>query len=54
MSIVKKFMHVKKIMFRSYYIWKHLASIMDHSAILCGEVIKSYYEEIKTISTSFN
>ena len=27
---------------------------MDDSAILCGEVIKSYYEEIKTIPTSFN
>ena len=27
---------------------------MDHSAISCDEVIKSYDEEIKTIPKSFN
>ena len=33
---------------------KFLASIMDDSAIICDEVIKSYDEEIKTIPTNFN
>ena len=33
---------------------KYLASIMDDSAIICDEVIKSYDEEIKTIPTNFN
>ena len=33
---------------------KYLASIMDDSTIICDEVIKSYEEEIETISTSFN
>ena len=32
---------------------KYLASIMDDSAIICDEVIKSYDEEIKTIPTNF-
>ena len=32
---------------------KYLASIMDDSAIICDEVIKSYDEEIKTIPTIF-
>ena len=27
---------------------------MDHSAIICNEVIKSYEKEIKTIPTDFN
>ena len=27
---------------------------MDNSAIICDEVIKSYDEEIKTITTDFN
>ena len=35
-------------------IWKSLASIMDDSAIIFDEVIESYHEEIKTISTNFN
>ena len=34
--------------------WKYLASIMDDSMITCDEVIKSYEEKIKTISTNFN
>ena len=33
---------------------KYLASIMDDSAIICDEVIKSYNEEIKNISINFN
>ena len=33
---------------------KCLASIMDDSAIIYDEVIKSYDEEIKTIPTNFN
>ena len=33
---------------------KYLASIMDESAITCGEVIESYDEETKTASTNFN
>ena len=33
---------------------KHLASIMDYSAIMCAEVIESYNEETKTIPTCFN
>ena len=33
---------------------KYLVSIMDDSAIICDEFIKSYDEEIKTISTNFN
>ena len=33
---------------------KHLASIMDDSAIICDEVIESYDREIKNISTNFN
>ena len=32
----------------------YLESIMDDSAIICDEVIKSYDEEIKTIQASFN
>ena len=33
---------------------KYLASIMDDSAITCDEIIESYDEETKTISTYFN
>ena len=33
---------------------KYLASIMDNSAIIFDEVIKSYGEEIKTIPTNLN
>ena len=33
---------------------KYLASIMDDWMIMCDEVLKSYDEEIKTISTNFN
>ena len=28
---------------------KYLASIMDNSAIMCDEVIESYYEETQTV-----
>ena len=47
-----------------YYVWnpatfnlvngKYLANIMDDSMIIFDEVIKSCYEEIKNIPTSFN
>ena len=33
---------------------KYLASIMDDSAITCDEIIESYDEKTKTISTNFN
>ena len=33
---------------------KYLASIMDDSAITCDQIIKSYDDETKTISTNFN
>ena len=33
---------------------KYLASIMDDSLITCDEVIESYDDERKTISTNFN
>ena len=33
---------------------KYLASIMDDSAIMCDEVIESYDEETKTVSTNSN
>ena len=33
---------------------KYWASIMDDSAIICDEVIKSYEEEIKNSPTNFN
>ena len=33
---------------------KYLASIMDDAAIMCNEVIESYYEETKTVPTNFN
>ena len=33
---------------------KYLANIMDDLMVICDEVIKSYAEEIKTISTKFN
>ena len=33
---------------------ENLASIMDDSVIICDNVIKSYDEEIKTITASFN
>ena len=33
---------------------KYLASIMDDSVIICDEVIESYDEEIKTITTNFD
>ena len=33
---------------------KYLANIMDDSAIICDEVIKSCDEEIKPIPTNFN
>ena len=33
---------------------KYLASIMEYSEITCAEIIDSYEEEIKTISTNFN
>ena len=55
---VKKFMYVKKIKFRilvnDLWKWKFLASIMYDSMITCDEVIKSYDEETKIISTNFN
>ena len=55
---VKKFMYVKKIMFRilvnDLWKWKFLASIMYDSMITFDEVIKSYDEETKIISTNFN
>ena len=51
-------MYVKKIMFRilvnDLWKWKFLASIMYDSMITCDEVIKSYDEETKIISTNFN
>ena len=37
-----------------YIYGKYLASIMDDSAIICDEVIKSYNEKLKTIPTNFN
>ena len=57
-------MSVKNIIYvEKDYVWnprtcscengKYLASIMDDSAILCDEVIKSF-KVIKSISTSFN
>ena len=33
---------------------KHLASIMDYSAIMCDEIMESYKEEGKNIQTNFN
>ena len=33
---------------------KYLEIIMDDSAIMCDEIIESYDEETKTISTHFN
>ena len=33
---------------------KYLASIISDSAIMCDEVIESYDEEIKSISTNLN
>ena len=33
---------------------KYLASILDDSAIKCDEIIQSYDEETKTVSTNFN
>ena len=51
-------MYVKKIMFRilvnDLWKWKFLASSMYDSMITCDEVIKSYDEETKIISTNFN
>ena len=51
-------MYVKKIMFRilvnDLWKWKFLASIMYDSMITFDEVIKSYDEETKIISTNFN
>ena len=51
-------MYVKKIMFRilvdDLWKWKFLVSIMHDSMITCDEVIKSYDEETKIISTNFN
>ena len=38
----------------SYENGKYLASIMDDSVITCDEIIESYDEETKTISTNFN
>ena len=32
---------------------KYLSSLMDDSVITCDEVIKSYYEKIKAIPTTF-
>ena len=55
---VKKVMYVKKD-----YIWnpstcsckngKYLASIKYDSAVMCNEVIESWNEEAKTVSTNF-
>ena len=33
---------------------KYLASVMDNSAITCDEIIESYNEETRNISTNFN
>ena len=51
-------------MFEKEYVWspttcicengKYLASIMDDSAIICDEVIKSCNKEVKTFPTFFN
>ena len=55
---VKKIMYVKKIVQNPATCicenGKYLANIMDDSAIIFDEVIQSYDEEIKTISTNFN
>ena len=55
---VKKFIYVKKITWNtatsSCENGKYLASIMDDSAIICDEVLKSHNEEIKTTPTNFN
>ena len=32
---------------------KYMASIMDHSAIMCDEVLELYYKETKTIPNKF-
>ena len=54
----------KRCVCQKNYVWnpatcsckngKYLASIMDDSAITCDEIIESYDEETKTISTYFN
>ena len=54
----------KYLIFGKDYVWnpatynckngKYLASIIDDSVIMGDEVIKSYNEEINTISTNFN
>ena len=33
---------------------KYLANIMDDSVLRCDEIIESYDEETKTVSTTFN
>ena len=33
---------------------KYLASIMDDSVIMCDEIIESYNEGTKTVTTNFN
>ena len=57
-------MIVKNVMFVKNYIWnpatcscenrKCFASIMDNSAIMCDEFIKSYDKETKIIPTNFS
>ena len=54
----------KRHVCEKYYIWnpgicrcknrKYLESIMDDSAITCDEIIESYDEEAKAISTNFS
>ena len=54
----------EKYVCKKNYIWnpstcsaengKYLANIVDDSMIMCDEVIDSYNEETKTISTNFN
>ena len=58
---------VKNVMYvKNYYdyVWsrttcscengKYLASIMDDSVIMCDEIIQSYNQGTKTVTTNFN
>ena len=51
---IKNVMSMEKVIFRKIENGKYLANIMYESVITCNEVIESFDQKAKTISTNFN
>ena len=51
---IKNVMSMEKVIFGKIENGKYLANIMYESVITCNEVIESFDQKAKTISTNFN